>query len=88
MGGLSGQGVRPDPPDAGVEGIPGRQQLGLNVGKSRQRPASSVLKGSEFPVRAGMQARLSRVMEMEAQRPNTWDCVTLKLVKTDFCSAS
>lgn len=49
---------------------------------------SSVLKGSEFPVRAGMQARLSRVMEMEAQRPNTWDCVTLKLVKTDFCSAS
>ena len=40
------------------EGIPGRQQLGLNVGKSRQRPASSVLKGSEFPVTGGIQGNL------------------------------
>lgn len=61
---------------------------GLMLGRAGSDPPSSVLKGSEFPVRAGMQAKLSRVMEMEAQRPNTWDCVTVKLVKMDFCSAS
>lgn len=61
-------------------------KLGLDVGKNV--PATrrlSVLRGSEFPVRAGMQAELSGVMKMEAQRPKIWDCVTLKLMKTDFC---
>lgn len=52
-------------------------KLGLDVGKNV--PAThclSVLRGSEFPVGAGMQAELSGVMEMEAQRPKIWDCVT------------
>lgn len=52
-------------------------KLGLDVGKNV--PATRCLavpRGSEFPVGAGMQAELSGVMEMEAQRPKIWDCVT------------